>query len=159
MVRSILFVALAATVLAPTVALAQGNGSGGSGTKPQYYRSASAAAAGLPFSDAVRVGRLLYVNNQVGNEPGAARLVSGGFAAELGQTMKNISVIVKAAGLDMGDVFKCTITLADMSNIQALNKLWPSYFPDGHLPVRNVIGVTGVPLGGAVGVECVADGR
>jgi len=143
----------------PACALAQGNGQGGGGQKPQYYRSPSTAAANLPFSDAARVGRLLYVNNQIGNEPGVAHVVSGGLAAELGQAMKNVRTIVAANGLDMGDVFKCTISLSDMSKWAELNRLWPSYFPAGHLPVRNVIGVTALPLGGEVAVECTADGR
>lgn len=143
----------------PVGALAQGNGSGGAGTKPQFYRAPTTAAANLPFSDAARVGRLLYVNNQIGNIPGEPQVVKGGLASELKQAMANVQAIVKANGLEMDDVFRCTISLADMSQWAELNRLWPTYFTPGRLPVRNVIGVTALPLGGRVGVECTADAR
>ncbi len=45
----------------------------------QYFRSPSARAAGLPFSEAVQVGGVIYLNNQLGNRPGVGQMVEAGW--------------------------------------------------------------------------------
>lgn len=161
MIRRVALAALTAGVvvtgLTPAIAMAQ-DGSGGD-RRAKYYRAPSTAAANLPFSDSVRVGRTLYVNSQIGNKPGVAKVVSGGLKAELDQAMLNVRTIVIASGLEMDDVFRCGISLTDMSKWPELNSLWPSYFRAGHLPVRSVVGATALPLGASVAVECVGDAK
>jgi enamine deaminase RidA (YjgF/YER057c/UK114 family) len=121
----------------------------------RYYRSATSVAARLPFSDAVRVGEVLWLNNQIGNVPGVGK-VEGGLEAQLNQALRNIDAVLAASGLTRRDIFHCTVTLSDMSQWGALNQLWGVQFEPERLPARNVIGVTGLPLGALVGVECQA---
>jgi 2-iminobutanoate/2-iminopropanoate deaminase len=121
----------------------------------RYYRSATSVAARLPFSDAVRVGDVLWLNNQIGNVPGVAK-VEGGLEAQLNQALHNIDAVLAAHGLTRRDLFHCTVTLADMNQWAALNQYWGGLFEPARLPARNVIGVSGLPLGALVGVECQA---
>jgi reactive intermediate/imine deaminase len=121
-----------------------------------YHRSATSISAHLPFSDAVRVGRVLYLNNQIGNTPGTPRVVDGGLEAQTRQAMANIDAVLAANGLKRRDLFRCTVTLSDMGQWSELNRIWGGLFEPDRLPVRNVIGVTGLPLNALVGIECQA---
>lgn len=122
----------------------------------RYYRSRTTKGAKLPFSDAVRAGNLLYLNNQIGNRPGEGVLVAGGFREQFAQIIQNIDGSLKANGLARADVVMCTVTLTDMTDWSELNHLWAENFADNRLPARNVIGTTGLPLGAVVGVQCIA---
>ena len=81
----------------------------------QFYNSPVAAAAKLPFSQAVRVGDVLYMSGAIGVLPGKMELAPGGIEPEAKQMIENIGEALKANGLTFDDVFKCTAMLADMS--------------------------------------------
>jgi len=122
----------------------------------QFYTSPAAAAAKLPFSQAVRVGDVLYLSGALGNLPGKRELVAGGIEAETRQTMENIGAVLKANGLSFDDVFKCTVMLADMAKWEAFNKVYVSYFSPDRLPARSAFGATALALGAQVELECWA---
>ena len=144
---------LAATLLSAATAQAQ------PAAGPRFYSAPPTGAQRLPFSEAVQVGGVLYVTNQLGNVPGVGKVVEGGLDGQLRQTMANIAAILAANGLAPRDIFKCSVSLADMSQWPEMNRLWPSYFPADRLPVRNVVGVTSLPIGAVIGVECAAAAR
>ncbi|MBV9992621.1 MAG: RidA family protein [Alphaproteobacteria bacterium] len=123
---------------------------------PDFYTSADATAAGLPFSQAVRVGDVLYLSGCLGNVSGKMELVKGGMEAETRQTMENIGAVLKAQGLSFGDVFKCTVMLADMKQWGDFNKVYLEYFKGPNLPTRSAYGCNGLALGAAVEVEAWA---
>lgn len=99
---------------------------------------------------------MLYLNTQIGNVPGTPRVVDGGLEAQTRQAMANIDAVLAANGLKRRDLFRCTVTLSDMNQWGELNRIWGGLFDPERLPVRNVIGVTGLPLGALVGIECQA---
>jgi reactive intermediate/imine deaminase len=121
-----------------------------------FYNSPAAAAAKAPFSQAVRVGDVLYLSGSVGNVPGTRDLVPGGIEAEARQTMENIGTVLKANGLSFDDVFKCTVMLADMSKWGDFNKIYVAYFKPDRLPARSAFGTNGLALGAQVELECWA---
>jgi reactive intermediate/imine deaminase len=123
---------------------------------PEFYTAPDAKAAGLPFSSAVRVGDVLYLSGCLGNVPGKMELVTGGMEAETRQTMENIGAVLKANGLGFGDVFKCTVMLADMKQWGDFNKVYLEYFKGPNLPTRSAYGCNGLALGAAVEVEAWA---
>jgi len=122
----------------------------------QFYTSPDATAAGLPFSLAVRAGDVLYLSGCLGNVPGKMQLVKGGMEAETRQTMENIGAVLKANGLGFGDVFKCTVMLADMRQWGEFNKVYLEYFNPHRLPSRSAFGCNGLALGAAVELEAWA---
>lgn len=122
----------------------------------QFINSPAAKAANLPFSQAVRIGDVLYLSGQLGNVPGKLELVPGGMEAEARQTMDNISSVLKENGLSFDHVFKCTVMLADMSKWADFNKVYITYFKPDRLPARSAFGASGLALGAQVELECMA---
>jgi len=122
----------------------------------QFFSSPAARAAKLPFSEAVRVGDVLYLSGNLGNIPGKMELVRGGMEAEARQTMENIAAVLKTHDLGFDDVFKCTVMMADMSKWSDFNKVYVTYFKPDRLPARSAFGANGLALGAQVEVECWA---
>ena len=108
----------------------------------------------LPFSDAVRVGDILYLSGQIGIA--ADGKLPEGIDAQTKQAMDNIGAVLKRAGLSYGDVFHCTAFLADMKDWPAFNKIYVPYFPAGKMPARSAFGANGLALGAKLEIECQA---
>ncbi len=121
----------------------------------EFLNSGKVLPAGLPFSEAVRVGNVLYLSGQMGIVPGSTRLVTGGIREEAKQALMNIRATLEAHGLTMRDVAKCTIMLADISEWQVFNEVYKGFFEPPY-PVRSALGANGLALGARVEVECVA---
>lgn len=109
----------------------------------------------LPFSEAVRVGHMLYLSGQIGTGPTFA-LVPGGMKAEATQTMENVRAVLERHGSSLDRVVKCTVMLADMSEWGAFNEVYAGYFRKDRLPARSALGANGLALGARVEVECWA---
>lgn len=139
---------LAATILAAAQTTAQA-------TEVEFYPMAGDSERGWPFSEAVRVGNLLFLSGMLGNAPGTSELVPGGIAGETRQTMENIRAAVLRHGSSMDRVPKCTVFLADMSEWAAMNAVYVEFFPASK-PARSALGVNGLALGARVEIECIA---
>jgi reactive intermediate/imine deaminase len=109
----------------------------------------------LPFSDAVRVGDMLYLSGKIGNLPGTSQLAAGGIQGETRQTMENIKASLEKYGSSLDEVVKCTVFLADMAEWGAMNEVYVTYFP-GDKPARSALGTSGLALGARVEIECLA---
>ena len=77
-----------------------------------YLTSETTASMNLPFSDAVRMGHLLFLSGQIGNIPGTTDPAPGGIQGEARQTMENIRTVLEANGSSMDRVIKATVMLA-----------------------------------------------
>jgi 2-iminobutanoate/2-iminopropanoate deaminase len=107
----------------------------------------------LPFSSAVRVGDILYLSGQMGFRENGT--LAEGMEGQARQALENIRGVLTSAGLGFGDVFHCTVMLADMTQWPAFNKVYLEYFKDP-LPARSAFGAKGLALGGLVELECQA---
>ena len=105
-------------------------------TRPavEHFGRPDAQRPALPFSDAVRVGDMLYLSGQLGIGPDGK--LPEGIEAQTRQALDNIGAILKRAGLGYADVFHCTAMLADMKDWPAFNKVYVTYFPEGKRPAR-----------------------
>jgi len=121
-----------------------------------FYNSSAAAAAKLPFSQAVRVGDIWYLSGAIGVLPGKMELAPGGLEAEAKQTMENIGTILRSNDLGFDDVFKCTVMIADMAKWGAFNKIYITYFKPDRPPARSAFGANGLALGAQIELECWA---
>ncbi|MFC3941125.1 reactive intermediate/imine deaminase [Pseudomonas gingeri NCPPB 3146 = LMG 5327] len=108
-----------------------------------------------PFSDASRVGNLLFLSGALGIVPGQDELVPGGIRAETRQVMENIKADTKASGYQMNNIIKCTVFLADMSEWAAFNEVYATYFSKPY-PARSAVAVRGLAADARVEVECIA---
>lgn len=121
----------------------------------EYLTTPEYEAMGFPFSEAVRVGHMLYLSGQVGNAPGEVVVVEGGIQAETRQTMENIKGVLERYGTSMDRVVKCLVMIDDMSEWPAMNEIYAPYFP-AHKPARSAIGADGLALDAKVEIECWA---
>ncbi len=120
-----------------------------------YLTSETTASMNLPFSDAVRVGHLLFLSGQIGNIPGTTDLAAGGIQGEARQTMENIKTVLEANGSSMDRVFKATVMLADIAEWPAFNEVYVTYFP-GDKPARSAFAGSGLAFGARCEVEVIA---
>ena len=114
-----------------------------------YIRSEATKKAGLPFSDAVRVGDVLYLSGQMGVAPGTKTLVPGGVGPQARQAMDNIGATLGQHGLSFDAIFKATVMLADMSDWGAFNEVYVGYFKPDRLPARSAFGAAAWRSAGA----------
>ena len=108
----------------------------------------------LPFSEAVRVGNMLYLSGQIGIDS-SMKLVQGGIAAETRQTMENIKATLKRCGSTLDQVVKVTVMLADIGEWSEMNEVYVQYF-SRPLPARSALGASGLAMGARVEIECLA---
>ncbi|MDQ3007740.1 MAG: RidA family protein [Chloroflexota bacterium] len=122
--------------------------------QPDVEYLTSANMKNLPFSEAVRMGNVLYLSGQMGIDQ-SIRLVPGGIAAETRQALENIKTTLEKYGSSLEHVIKVTVMLADMSEWGEMNKVYLEYFSK-NLPARSAFGTSGLALGGRVEIECIA---
>lgn len=123
--------------------------------RAEHLTTPEQQAMGFPFSEAVRVGNMLYLSGQVGNVPGTTTVVEGGIQAETRQTLENIKAVVERWGSSMDRVVKCTVMIDDMAEWPAMNEVYATYFP-GPKPARSALGADGLALNAKVEIECWA---
>ena len=119
-----------------------------------FFNDGPDADQSLPFSQAVRVNDLPFVSGQVGTDRSGA-LVAGGIGPESHQVMRNIRDIIHRRGLQMSDMVKCTVFLADVAQWGDFNEVYTAYFSRPY-PARSALGANGLALGAALEVECIA---
>ena len=124
----------------------------------EFLTTPESEAQGFPFSEAVRVGHMLYLSGQIGErraDTGEIKVVEGGIQAETRQAMDNIKAVLERYGSSLSRVVKCTVMIDDMSEWPAMNQVYATYFT-GPKPARSAIGADGLALGAKVEIECWA---
>jgi 2-iminobutanoate/2-iminopropanoate deaminase len=121
----------------------------------EYYPVANPPPGlNLPFSEAVRVGDMLYLSGAIGTDS-AGKLVAGGIATEAKQTMDNIGASLARHGSSFDGVVQCTVALADIKDWPAFNEVYRHFFSK-HFPARMAYATGGLALGARVEVQCNA---
>lgn len=108
-----------------------------------------------PYSQAVRVGNMLFVSGQVAIDPASGAVNRGNAAEQAEQVMKNLEAVLVAAGFTFADVAKTTIFLSDMSLFAAVNQVYGKHFVANY-PARETVAVAGLPLGVDVEISVIA---
>jgi reactive intermediate/imine deaminase len=120
-----------------------------------HLNSQAFTQLGLPFSEIVQVGDMLYLSGQMGTVPGTLRLAEGGLVAEAEQALRNIQAALQAHGYSLAHVVKCTVMLADMADWPAFNEVYTRFFTQPY-PARSAFGASGLAMGGRVEIEALA---
>jgi len=123
-------------------------------TEPEYLSAPGAQMPDLPFSEAVRVGDVLYLSGRIGSVPGQG-LPEGGIQPETRQALESIKTVLERHGSSMDRVIKCTVMLADMAEWGAMNEVYREFFPVNK-PARSAFGASGLAAAARVEIECMA---
>jgi len=97
-----------------------------------------------PYNQAVLAGDFLFVSGQIAMNPETGNLVTSDIESETHQVMRNIKAILNEAGLDLSNVVKTTIFLADMNDFAKVNSVYGSYLTD-KFPARETVQVSVLP--------------
>jgi 2-iminobutanoate/2-iminopropanoate deaminase len=108
----------------------------------------------LPFSKVVEANGFVFLAGQIGDAPGSG-LVAGGIEAETRQMLDNVGGLLRAVGLDYGDVVKCTVYITDFDEFDAMNAIYREVFPTDP-PTRATVEVTRLALGARIEIEVLA---
>ncbi len=114
----------------------------------------NAPAAVGPYSQATKVGSMVYTSGQIGLNPDGSGMVDG-LEAQAHQVLKNLSAVLEAAGSGLGNVVKTTVFLSDINDYAVVNGIYAEYFT-GAPPARSAVEVANLPLGALVEVEAIA---
>jgi 2-iminobutanoate/2-iminopropanoate deaminase len=126
-------------------------------TKTAISTSAAPAAIG-PYSQAVRVGDMLFTSGQIPIDPKTGNFVPGGITEQTTQVLENLKAILAQAGIDMIHVVKTTVFLKDMKDFAAMNEVYAKYLaPAGAVPpARSTVQVAALPKDALVEIEVIA---
>ena len=115
----------------------------------------SAPAAIGPYSQAVKVGNLLFTSGQIAIVPATGELVSADVEEQTEQVMQNLVEVLKAAGASTDKVIKTTCFLKNISDFAKFNTIYGRYFTNK--PARSCVAVADLPKGALVEVEAIAE--
>lgn len=114
-----------------------------------------APAAIGPYSQAIRVGDLVYTSGVIPVDP-ATGAIAEGSAAQAEQAFMNLTNLLEAAGTDASKVVKTTVFIKEMNDFGAINEVYAKYFPEPY-PARSCVEVARLPKDVMLEIECIAE--
>ena len=109
-----------------------------------------------PYSQAIKVGNMVYTSGQIGLSPVTNTLVGSDIGSQTQQVLKNLKAVLEAAGSDMEHVVKVTVYLKDMDDYAKVNDIYKDNFP-GLKPARSAVQVAKLPKDALVEIECIGE--
>ncbi len=116
--------------------------------------TADAPSAIGTYSQAIKVGNLVFMSGQIPLVPATMEIVEGDFEARAHQVFSNLRAIAEAAGGDLDQIVKLTIYLTDLGNFATVNSVMESYFEKPY-PARAALGVASLPKGVDIEAEAI----
>lgn len=117
--------------------------------------TSNAPAAIGPYSQAIRVGSLLFVSGQIPLDPVTGQLAAEDVAGQTTRVLQNLGAILEAAGSSFAQVAKTTVYLLDMGEFAAMNEVYGTFFPSP-APARATVQVSRLPRDVRVEIDLIA---
>ena len=123
--------------------------------KKTIIKPAGAAPAVGPYSQAVRVGELLFCSGQIPIVPETGNLIVGDIRSQTERVLENIKLILQSQNLSFENVVKSTVFMTNLGDFAAMNEIYAKYFT-ADFPARSTVQVAALPKGAAVEIEVLA---
>lgn len=118
--------------------------------------STTAAPAAIgPYSQAIRIGNLVFLSGQIPIMPATGEIVQGNVQVQTRQVLENLKCILTAAGTSLDKVIKTTIFMKDMKDYAAINDVYKEFFSDKP-PARAAVQAARLPKDANVEIEAIA---
>jgi len=117
--------------------------------------SAPAPFQGAPYSQAIRVGELVFVSGQLPVDPANGKLVEGDITAQTERVLRNVGAILEAAGSSLANLVKTSVFLVDLNDFAAMNEAYAKFAGEAP-PARSTFQVAALPAGARLEIEVVA---
>ena len=119
----------------------------------QKIHTSNAPEAIGPYSQAVKVGNIIFTSGQIALTPNG-EFLNADVKTQTKQVCENLKAVLNASGANISNVVKTTIFLADINDFAAVNEIYGEYF--SHKPARSTVAVKDLPKGAKVEIECIA---
>lgn len=123
--------------------------------RKKIIKTGKAPQAIGPYSQAVEAGGALFISGQIALDPATGKVVEGGIREQTEQVLKNIELILAAAGYRKRDVVKSTCLLTNMDDFQAMNEVYGAFYNE-EPPARAAYEVSRLPAGVSIEIESIA---
>lgn len=121
----------------------------------EMIHSDNAPAALGPYSQAMRVGSLVYTSGQIGIDPAVGKITATDVAGQAEQVCKNLAAVLRAAGTDLSHTIKTTCFLTDIADFAAFNDVYARHFTGK--PARSCVAAKALPAGALCEIEVIAE--
>lgn len=108
-----------------------------------------------PYSQAVKVGNLVFTSGQIAINPASGAVEATTIEAQTEQVCKNLSAVLEAAGSSLEKTVKTVCFLSDMADFAAFNEVYGKYFTGK--PARSCVAVKTLPKNVLVEVDVIAE--
>ena len=108
-----------------------------------------------PYSQAVRVGDMIYTSGMIPIIPETGELETGDVKAQAKQAIGNLVALLEAAGSSADKVIKTTVFIKDMNDFAAVNEVYSTFFK-ADCPARSCVEVARLPKDVLIEIECIA---
>ncbi|KAJ6469630.1 Endoribonuclease L-PSP/chorismate mutase-like protein [Mycena vitilis] len=115
----------------------------------------NAPSAVGPYSQAIKLGDLLFCSGCIPLDPKTSEVVSGGVEEQTEQAMKNLQAVLEAGGSELNKVVKTTVFLKSMGDFAVVNGIYARVFGD-HKPARSCVEVARLPKDVLFEIEAIA---
>lgn len=123
----------------------------------RIHTSAAPEAIG-PYSQAVRLGSMVYTAGQIALDPLSMEIVGDDAASQTEQVLTNLRAILEEAGAGLDTVLKTTVYLADMGDFAAMNEVYGRFFTTNR-PARSTVEAARLPKDVLVEIDAIAFSR
>jgi 2-iminobutanoate/2-iminopropanoate deaminase len=115
-----------------------------------------APAAIGPYSQGIRIRGLVFTSGQIAIDPANSEVVSDKIEEQTRQVFENLKAVLEAGGSSLHQIIKTTVYLKEMSDFQAMNKVYAEYFTENR-PARSTIEVSRLPKDVKIEIEVIAE--
>lgn len=121
----------------------------------KVINTSKAPSAIGPYSQAIKVGQMLFTSGQIPIDPATGELVNDDIKKATERVMENLKAILEEAGTSLNNVVKTVIFIKDMNNFAAINEVYGKYFTNNP-PARSCVEVARLPKDVQIEIEAVA---
>lgn len=107
-----------------------------------------------PYSQGIRVGDLIFLSGQLGIDQATGELAEG-VVAQTEQAFRNIQHVLESDSLNLDNIVKVTVLLADINDFATVNEVYAKHFNEPY-PARSAFAVKDIPKGARVEIEVIA---
>ncbi|MGH8474309.1 MAG: RidA family protein [Methylococcales bacterium] len=122
--------------------------------KKEIISTPNAPKAIGTYSQAVKIGQIVYLSGQIPLDPNSMTLVEGGIRAQIDRVFNNLQAVVEAAGGSLNDIVKLNVFLCDLADFPLINEVMAEYFSEPY-PARAAIGVASLPKDAGVEIDAI----
>ena len=115
----------------------------------------NAPAAIGPYSQAIKVGNMLFTSGQIPVDPATGNIPDG-VEAQAKQALTNIKNLIEASGADISNVIKTTVFIADMNDFAVINEIYSQFFTKPY-PARSCVEVARLPKDVLLEIEAIVE--